>query len=114
MTLVVCLSHFSFSFLCILLILRSDTTSQLLASLATRIEQARSSDEQKARQKTIQDDNVRSILMQIANAPPGSGGGLGGFGGNGMSKSNYDRMGSDRIMGEMEMDDDAGSGRKKK
>jgi hypothetical protein len=95
---------------------RSTTTDQLIATLSDRIEQARKSDMDKARYKANQDDHLRTMLMQIANTPQGAagGGGLSGFGGGGSSKSNYDRMGSDRVAGEMDMDDDVSSVRKKK
>ncbi|UZJ54663.1 hypothetical protein CBS101457_003983 [Exobasidium rhododendri] len=95
----------------------SSTTDQLLASLSGRIEQARKSDEDKTRHKANQDDHLRNLLMQIANNPQssgGGGGGLNGYGSGGMSKSNYDRMGSDRIAGEMDLDDDVSSMKKKK
>lgn len=90
---------------------RSSTTTQLLASLASRIEQARKSDEKASRQKVIQNDQLKQVLMQIANTSPvgGNGGGM-GFGG----KTTYDRLGSDRMLGDMEIDDDSSSVKKKK
>lgn len=50
--------------------------------------------------------------MHIANTPAGAGGGGGmGFGGG---KTMYDRLGSDRHLGDMEIDDDLGGFKKKK
>lgn len=93
---------------------RSNTTTRLLETLASRIQQAKQSDVNKAQQKVQQDHHLRSILMQIANTPSQGANGGGGFGGNGMGKSAYDRLGSDRVMGEIEMDDDMTGVRKKK
>lgn len=86
----------------------------MLASLSSRIEQARKSDEDKSRQKMIQDDHLRNVLTQLANSNSNSLGGMTGFGGAGMSKSTYDRLGSDRLVGDMDMDEDTNGIKKKK
>lgn len=86
----------------------------MLSSLTSRIEQARKSDEEKSRLKIMQDDHLRNILTQLANSNSNSIGGMGGFGGAGMSKSTYDRMGSDRLVGDMDLDDDTNGIKKKK
>ena len=93
----------------------STTTTRLLATLASRIEQARKSDEDRIKDRSLQEQHLRSMLLRVASAPPGSvGNGLQGYGAGGLTKSTYDRMGSDRLAGDMDMDDESGSARKKK
>jgi hypothetical protein len=58
----------------------------------------------------MQNDHLKTVLMQIANTTQAGGGSGMGFGG----KTTYDKLGSDRLLGDMEVDDDSSGIKKKK